>query len=193
MIGGRVAIAILIAVLSAACGSSPKTYFYTLNPSEPPRSSPGSATYSIVVGPVTVPETLDRSQIVLTTAANRVELSDFHRWAEPLKSEVGRAIAANLARDLDSAQVAASPQYAIANPDYQVIVDVQRFESVTSDAVTVDALWAVRRAAGGETRTGRSLVREPTAGAGYDAVVAAHGRALTRVSQDIAATIRTMR
>jgi uncharacterized lipoprotein YmbA len=74
-----------------------------------------------------------------------------------------------------------------------VIVDVQRFESVTSDAVTVDALWAVRRAAGGETRTGRSLVREPTAGAGYDAVVAAHGRALTHVSQDIAATIRTMR
>jgi len=56
--------------------------------------------------------------------------------------------------------------------------------------VTIDALWTVRRASGGEPRTGRSVVHEPTGGDGYDALVAAHGRALATVSRDVAESIR---
>jgi len=35
-------------------------------------------------------------------------------------------------------------------------------------------------------------VREPAAGAGLDALIAAHSRALARVSRDIAGAIRTL-
>jgi hypothetical protein len=54
----------------------------------------------------------------------------------------------------------------------------------------VEAVWSVRRAAGGVAKTGRSLVREPVAAPGYDPLVAAYGRALLAVSNDLAQAIR---
>ena len=75
-------------------------------------------------------------------------------------------------------------------PDYQVLVDIQRFDSALGEAVTIDALWSIRRAVGGAPRTGRTSVRETVSGAGFDALAAAHSRALVLVSQDIARAIR---
>jgi len=53
----------------------------------------------------------------------------------------------------------------------------------------VEILWQVSTAKGG-VKTGQSAVREPAGGPGYDALVAAHVRALAAVSRDIAAAIR---
>ena len=69
-------------------------------------------------------------------------------------------------------------------------IDVQRFDSVPGEAVLVDAVWAVRTTAGGEVRTGRTVAREAVPGKGFDALAAAHSRALAKVSADIAAAIR---
>ena len=71
-------------------------------------------------------------------------------------------------------------------PDYQVAIEVQSFESVPGEAATVNALWTVRRVKDGKTDTGRTSDREVTTQKGYDALVAAHSRAVARMSQDIA-------
>lgn len=187
----RLAFACLV-VLLAACGSPPKERYYTLTAaaSAPAPAAAASAT-SIAVGPVTVPETVDQPQFVVQVAANQVTLYEFHRWASPLKGEIARVIAANLAQELGTTRVWTYAQAVLPNPDYQVLVDVQRFDSALGDAVTIDALWTVRRAAGGAPKTGRSLVREPAAGAGFETLVAAHSRALARVSGDVANAIRS--
>ena len=138
-----------------------------------------------------MPEVVDQPQLVVQVAANQVAIYEFHRWASPLKSEIARVIAANLAQELGTARVWCYAQATLPNPDYQVLVDVQRFDSALGDAVTIDALWTVRRAAGGAPKTGRSSVREPVSGAGFDALVAAHSRALAQVSRDIAGAIRS--
>ena len=75
-------------------------------------------------------------------------------------------------------------------PDYRVTIDVQRFESVQGQAPTLEAVWTVRKTAGGETRSGRTVAREPVQGQGFDALAAAHSRALAKMSADIAAAIR---
>ena len=129
---------------------------------------------------------VDQPQMVVQVAANQVTMYEFQRWASPLKIEIARVIAANLAQELGTARVWAYAQTTLANPDYQVLVDVQRFDSVLGEAVTIDALWSIRRAAGGAPKTGRSSVREAVSGAGFDALVAAHSRALAQVSRDIA-------
>jgi len=49
---------------------------------------------------------------------------------------------------------------------------------------------AVQRSASGETRSGRTTAREAVQGKDFDALAAAHSRALARVSADIAAAIR---
>ncbi len=61
-------------------------------------------------------------------------------------------------------------------------IDVQRFESIPGETVLVDAVWAVSPTAGGETRSGRTVAREAAQGKDFDALAAAHSRALATVS-----------
>ena len=69
---------------------------------------------------------------------------------------------------------------------------MQSFESAPGEAATLNAVWIVRRAKDAKSETGRTSVREPTTQKDYDALVAAHSRALARMSQDIADAIRTL-
>ena len=71
-----------------------------------------SSAYSIAVGPITLPEVVDRPQIVLRAGPNEVTFVELHRWAGPLKSEIPRIIADNLAAELNVKRVAAYPQSA---------------------------------------------------------------------------------
>jgi len=191
MIRLRPAIACLALVLLAACGGSPKPRLYVLTPAEGATAPAGAAfAPSIVVGPVTVPEMVDQPQIVVQAGGNQVTLQEYHRWASPLTSEIGRVIAANLGRELGATRVWSYPQTALPAPDIQVIVDVRRFDSAPGAGVTIDAFWTVRRKAGETPQTGQSLVREPVSGADFDALAAAHSRALAQVSRDIADAIR---
>jgi uncharacterized lipoprotein YmbA len=179
-------IAGVVAALSA-CGSSPQANFYTLGTAE--GSAPlVQSTYVVVVSPVTVPEMLERPQIVTRIAANRVTVNEFERWASPINSEIARAVAANLTQRLAGASVLVYPQGVGLESDYKVLIDVQRFESEPGDAATIEAVWQVRPASGA-TRFGHSLVREVTVGPGYAALVAAHTRALAVISAEIALSI----
>ena len=188
---------IVVICLLAACASSPTPRYYTL--AAPPAAAAtnsnapnNNATYKIAVGPVTLPEIVDRPQLVLRSGANQVVIAEQHRWAEPLKSELPRVIAADLSRELGGAWVTSSRQSASQDADYRVSLDVQRFDSVLNEAVTVEALWVIRQSRGGKPRMGRSLVREATDGGGYDALVAAHDRALAAVSHDIAEALKAV-
>jgi uncharacterized lipoprotein YmbA len=186
-----IATLVLAAAALTGCGSSPTPRFYTLSAPEQPTAT---AVYSVTVGPVSVPDVVDRPQFVLRTAANEVLIAEQSRWAESLKSGIARVIAANLAQALVDAHVSAYPQGTGSEADYRVVVDIQRFDSVPGEAATVEALWVVRpKAKGLATRSGRSLVREPAPGKGYDTLVAAHERALARISREIAEAVRAAR
>ena len=50
--------------------------------------------------------------------------------------------------------------------------------------------WVVRKTAVGNTRSGRTVARETVLGDGFDALAAAHNRALAKMSDDIGAAIR---
>jgi hypothetical protein len=116
----------------AGCGISPKERFYTLGAGAAPARVEASASYSIAVGPVTIPAIVDRPQLVLRTGANRVMLAEQSRWAEPLKDSIARVIAGDLAQLLHDARVSAHPQGMTNEVDYRVLIDVQRFESSLS-------------------------------------------------------------
>jgi uncharacterized lipoprotein YmbA len=182
----------LLTIILSGCGS-PKEYLYTLSSSTASGSTgalPASVRPSIAVGPITLPEVVDRPQMVVRVGPNQVALVEQHRWAEPLRNGIARVVAEDLAHLLGTRQVVTSYQNGSQTADYQVILDIQRFESALALAVTIDALWMVRRVTDGQTRTGRLLVRESTSGEGYDALVEAHNRALAMVSRDIAEAVR---
>jgi uncharacterized protein len=181
-----------LAATLTSCSHSPRVTFYTLEAATTAETAPPETTsFSVAVGPVSLPVLVDRPQLVIRVAANRVDILEMHRWAEPLKSSVSRLIAEYLARQLGPVRVSVYPQNASENADYRVLVDVQRFDATPGDVVTVDALWSVRQTGGATTRAGRSVVNEKIAGESYDAMVAAYGRALAAVSRDITVAIHT--
>jgi uncharacterized lipoprotein YmbA len=142
------------------------------------------------VGPVTLPELVDRPQLVVRVAANRVAILESERWAEPLKSEIPRVLAEDLGRLLGSSRVSSFLQHSGPAADCRVLLDIERFEASPGEAVSVEAVWSLHRGAGGTPETGRSRVREPVRGEGYDPLVAAYGRALLAVSADLARAIQ---
>jgi uncharacterized lipoprotein YmbA len=144
---------------------------------------------TVAVGPVSNPAFVDRPQLVLQVESNQVFIDEFNRWAAPLGDAIARTVAGNLSVLLGTPRVVAGP-LANFDPEYRVAIDVLRFESTPGQGVFVDAVWVVRAAQGGATTSGQTAAHEPTDGNDVDALAAAHSRALTDLSTDIAAAIR---
>lgn len=185
-----VAVPCLLAILAAGCASSPPARFYTLSAVPGPAATASSL--SVMVGPVSVPAAVDRPQIVVTVGPNEVRLDESARWAAPLDDNIARVVAENLAVLLGTPRATLASQTLGAGADYRASVDVQRFDSAPGQAATLDAVWVVSRTRGAKSQTGRTTVREAAPEAGYDALAAAHSRALARLSQDIADAVRAL-
>lgn len=181
-----------VAAFAAGC-ASPPSHFYTLSPiATPAMPAAPSAELSVVVGPVSLPAAVDSPQIVVSTGPNQVVLDEFNRWAAPLQDNISRVVAENLVAMLGTTHVSLFQASLYAAADYRVAIEVQKFESAPGDAATLDAVWLVRRTSDGKAQMGRTTVREPTSEKGYDALAAAHSRAIARVSQDIAEALRSL-
>ena len=182
-------IACVLSVLSAGC-ASPASRFYTLTAAPTPAADP--STLSVAVGPVSVPASVDRPQIVVTVGPNQVRVDEFNRWDGPLQNTIARVVAENLVAMLGTPRVTMSPQTLSAEADYRAAIEVQRFESALGDAATLDAVWTVSRAKDGKSHTARTTAREPVPERSYDAVAAALSRAVARLSRDIADAVREL-
>lgn len=175
--------------LVTACKSPPAS-FYTLSPDASLQQTGAPIAGVVVVGPVTVPELVDRPQIVTRVSGNEVTLNEFARWGEPLRSNIANTISADLARLLGSDRVSVSAQTVAGTQAWRVRVDIVQFDATPGDSVSVDALWTVQMANRTTLLTGRSTVRELSPGTGFDALVAAQSRALASVSRDIASAMQ---
>lgn len=186
----------LAALALSGCGSSPDTRFYVLSTAlEPARPLAGTEQgIAVGVGPIALPEYLDRPQIVTRTDQNELQLAEFDKWAESLKDNVTEVLAENLALALPSRNVAAYPWKRAAQLDYQVVVKVIRFESGSGGESTLNARWSVWSGDGkSELLVRESRYVEPAGGKDYRATVAAMSRALGRFSRDVADAIKGLR
>lgn len=177
----------LIAVAAAGC-KSPSSQFYTLTATAKSDGTP-AASYAVAVGPVSIPAEVDRPQFTVQVAPNRVAIDEFNRWAEPLKDNIARAVAGDLAALLGTPRVVAVP-LANLDPAYRVALDIQRFQTVPGKSVEIDAVWVIRKTADNTSLSGRTVAEDPVTDGQFDSLAAAHSRALAKVSTDIAAAIR---
>jgi len=183
--------ALAAALLACACGGpEPRIDFYSLTPTAAAAANAPASSLAIHIGPVTVPDAVDRPQMVVRLDDNRVDIDDQHRWVEPLKNAIPRLLADALSRDLNTPNVLTSRQSSTLDIDYRVAVDVQHFDSSAGE-VSEDVLWTIRSRKSQAPRIGRTTVRE-SAGGGAAGIAAAHSRALGRVAHDIAEAIRSM-
>ena len=177
---------LLVLLLLAGCGSTPKESFYTLA-SAPPVEATSTSAISIHVSTVSLPDAVDRTPMVIRTGPNKVEIEDFHRWAEPLKTAIPRVLAANLSQLVGGARVSSGRQGGLP-ADYKVNVEIARFESSFADGATLEATWSVTGKSGAPVN-GRTLARAPSASGDHAGIASAHSKALDQLAREIAAAI----
>jgi uncharacterized lipoprotein YmbA len=184
--------ATLLAVLALGACLSPRedtSAFFLLSPTPSRISAITPIDVAVGLGPIEIPAYLDRAQIVVRLSDNQVTLSDTDRWAEPLATNLHRALEENLAALLPGASFVDYPWYAAEAPDHAVAVTFRRFEADAAGTVVLDATWEVTtegaRSDGGSTR-----IDEPADGSDREAAVAAQSRALTMLAEEIAAAVR---
>lgn len=145
---------------------------------------------AVGLGPITLPDYLDRPQIVTRSQQNRVQLAEFDRWVGPLASDFSRVLAEDLTFLLRTDRVVQYPWPASLDVTYQVLIDCFRFDGILGDRAELEVQWSVLGNKGRKVLLlKRSSVSEPAADATYEALVAAQGRALGKLSREIALTL----
>jgi len=180
-----------VVLTAVGCGGrSAPTRFYVLAPiAAAATAGSDGRPVSIGVGPVRLPGYIDRPQIVTRRVAEEIDLAEFDRWGEPLADGVPRTIADNLALLMPRERIALFPWLGSRSVQYQVVVDIARFDGPLGGAVVLDARWRIigpDRADLGERRFSAS---EPSGAATYPALVAAMSRSLGALSREIAAAL----
>ena len=185
--------------LAAGCGflapqpDISKFYVLTSRPGAPEQSAgPGLGQPMVALGPVRFPDYLNRSQMVTRLSENEVELSDVHRWAEPLETNFKRVLSQDLALALGRIDVIVYP-YVGRSPLYEVPLEVLRFEVDGDGTAHLTVRWGIRE---GTTRAGlytaESQLSEPAPARGVEGAVAALSSAVARLSDEIAAALRQL-
>ena len=199
-----VALPPLLVLLVAGC-QSPPSRLYLLNsiPATPQTQAATAASGSSrparahaggpVIGvAVSVPEYLDRTDIIERTSANELKPNYDAQWGENLAVTATRTVSDNLATLLPSDDIMMLPSRSRRSFDYQVNLDLTRFESDPQGVSTLAGRWSIANSEGVEKASGHVLRTEPASGTGYDAMAAAMSRNLAAVSSDIANALQRL-
>jgi uncharacterized lipoprotein YmbA len=174
------------------CSTGPPARLYVLTSLSRAESVPpaaGGREISIGVGPVDLPQYVNRPQIITGQQSSELQSAASAQWAEPLQDGFTRVLAENLSRLLATDRVALFPWKTFV-PEYQVVIEVTHFLGQTGGEVSLIALWSILTKDGREVLVSKkSSFREATGSPEYEALAAAMSRTVAALSRDIATAL----
>ena len=191
-----------ILLLLGACspfgsGTQQATHNYVLNSlySEETQPQPVAdlSDIGVLVGPIRIALYLDRSDVVIRNSQNEVEIADFSSWAGPLPENFSRVLAENLSLWLNTKKVAIFPGSKLPFYDYNVSMNVTRFDGRPGDQAQLRARWVIM-----DKKKKKMLFNEhtvldqPTENDSIAALVAAQSRLVADFSREIAEAIKDL-
>ncbi len=191
-------IMVVFSLLLAGCGgTSPPSRFYVLNATidpdaETPAVDPSREPLSLRIGPVEIPDALNRNELVTRVGRNQVKLAPFDLWAGTLKQNFYRVLSENLSILLSTDQVVHHTFRTSMPVDYQIRVEVIQFDGRPGESVLLVARWSIYDGKGKNFLAMKKSRYDEPAAPGYDGLVAAQSNALAGLSRDIAAAIEAI-
>lgn len=182
-------LALGVAMLISACGSSPKTQFYTLDPVPPQAPMQAAASIPVQVAAVHIPPALDRQEIVRETAPHQLDVSDQNRWGGPLDNVIQRVLTQDLSQRLPPSGVVLPQEPAPPRHD-AIVVDILQFDEDASGQVVFDGSWSLTASDSDKPLVNRHLRLSARAGSNsYGDQVAAMSQVLGELSDNIAGEV----
>lgn len=183
------AMAATLLLMQAGCMTTTPMQFYTLNATA---AAPAVADNALVlaVGPIDLPEYLQRPQIVTRLDSNRLKVDEFHRWGGALEEEISRVLSRDLGALLGTQRVYSYPSRVVPDTQLRVAVNIRSFDGDLGGEAVLDAAWSLFDDRDNRLLDTRQAVyRMPVEGADYAAYAAALSDGLAQLSRDIAAVI----
>jgi uncharacterized protein len=174
-------------LLLAGCGSTPPAHFYSLQPLAAGEAPVGAVAH-LAIGPISLPDSLDRSQMVTRLSAFEVQVDEFARWAEPLDHAVARVLGANLGALLDAQWVSTVPGEPGPKDVVRVSVQVLRFEA-DGKSSTLEARWQVWNGRTEPMATRKSTCVAERKGEDAASAAAAMSENLAQLSREVAGVV----
>lgn len=139
MMRGKTILLLLATLGVAACASQPiddNYYSLVLAADDANRSDASAdATRQLLVGPVLLPDYLDRRGIVMQFGSSRVLSANHHFWAEPLDEGIGKVLVQDVAKMNAQLFVDREVGRQTANHDCRLGVEFDKFHA--TDKATV--------------------------------------------------------
>jgi hypothetical protein len=143
---------------------------------------------TVGLGPVHLPQYLNRPQMVIETADNQYSLDEQHRWAERLDENVARSLSQQLAARLEPIQLLRFPWSHRQAPDYQVSVDIQILHQAADGYSRLQGQWQIRHQE--QPVLGRRFNCRLAASDGVNGIVKAQSLCLSRLGLAIEEGLR---
>jgi uncharacterized protein len=155
-------------------------------------AAPTNGNLVIGVGPIDFPGYLRRPDIVTRTSPTEIDISTNDLWGEPLDNNFDRVLRQNLAQLLDTQKIEEYPWPRDTKIDYQIEVDVQRFEKNSDGQSQLAATWIIKDGQSGkDLYASETQVTTPVA-SGDPVASAALSNNLATLSEQIAAQVTNL-
>lgn len=187
----------LLTLAGCLGGTSPPARFYTLTGASPGSAGTAPAAERLLfVGPVTIPDYLDRPQIVTRSGGNELVIDEIARWGGSLEHDVNRNLVAELSQRLGASGISVVTWQAISFGGYttacRLPVTIARFDGSLDQEVVLIASWQLLVRDGATEKlllAQETVITEPAAGSSHQELVAAMGRALRKFGEVLAGEI----
>lgn len=186
---------VLVLCMFSACSSSSPVRYFSLSPINADfRQDPDDAVM-LGLGPLRMPDYLNRSQIVWRGANAEMRVDEFSRWTEPLDTSLLRIVSTDVDNLLQGVVVVVFPYepFVRGQVDYRLVGDINRFEANGSGQVVLEVQWGIADVDGVvivPIRRNRYQAQASTAD-DPSAVVVAMNAALAQFSRDIASKLES--
>jgi uncharacterized lipoprotein YmbA len=162
-------------------------------PAATPASSNADSPLTIGVGPIDFPDYLRRLEVVTRESPNQLDLSADKRWGEPLDKNFARVFSENISILLDTQRIEKYPWPVRTHVDYQIAIDVQRFETTSNGQSQLVARWIIKDGATGKDLYSSETTASAAVGGGETGASEALSSDLATLSREVAARVTELR
>ncbi len=186
-----------ITLALGSCASSPEVNYYLLTANSKDNlgsSNPANnISVSLGVGPITVPEYLQRSQIVYSMDGNNLTIAQQDFWSEPLDSAISRVVAYNLMRLNKNSSIVTFPWRGDQSPHYAIRISIIELNRSSTNIAHLEAEWTLldqqsKSILGNQIFSATVEMSEFS----YLALAGAYSELLAVLSENISAAVNTL-
>ena len=180
-------------ILSCAKSSKPVEYYMLdasvgIDNNQTLKSDEGPM---IGLGPIRLPEYLDRFQMVVAVSENKYKLIDGHRWAEKLDQNISLALFKTLPSQLGTDRMIRYPWPQRPGVDFQVKIDILELNIDQDGRSQLIAQWSIKS----KDKTilnKRSTFTAQASTTDIDKMVQAQSECLTKLGQEIVTNLKPL-